>query len=49
MKPEQQGDRWMKKDLVHALCIFVFYNCLACFSIGNGVCPEIDLVASSKS
>lgn len=39
----------MKKDLIHAVSIFIFYNCMACFSIGNGVCQEIDLTNNTKS
>lgn len=40
---QKQEDKWQKKELVLALCIFIFYNSMACFSMGNGVCNEIDL------
>jgi len=49
IKPENQENRWMKKDLVHALCIFIFYNCLASYSMANGVCNEADLTGNGPS
>lgn len=29
--------------------IFVFFNCLSCFSLGNGICKEIDLLNEDES
>lgn len=34
---------------MHALMIFVFFNSLSCFSLGNGVCKEIDLLNEDES
>ena len=41
--------QWQRKELVHALCIFIFYNNLASYSMGVGVGCEWDLLDGQQS
>ncbi|CAD8183984.1 unnamed protein product [Paramecium pentaurelia] len=41
--------KWRRKELVQALMIFIFYNNLGSFSLGNGIVKEIDAIIDNNS
>ncbi|CAD8109623.1 unnamed protein product [Paramecium sonneborni] len=41
--------KWKRKELIQSLMIFIFYNNLGSFSLGNGILKEIDTIIDNSS